>query len=288
MSWRLEARDLVIADLLHEHRTLTTTQISAMLFGSVRTCRNRLGVLRRLGFVDWFIPVRRGRRLPTHWVPGPLAARYVALRDGARPPTPKAVRESQDRVVATSHLAHIDATNQFFVDLIVRSRHDHDARLARWWSGPRTAAALGRRVHPDGHGVWRDAGREVAFFLETDLGNETQSVLAGKVGAYDRLRQAGGPAWPVLFWLPTAGREANLLARLNSTPLHGAVATANRQYADATGPAGPVWTVAGNRPGRVRLAELPTAPDVAGPFNPGPVALEQDPLHLLDPEPAVG
>src|SRR5688500_17593454 len=81
IAWRLEPRVLVIASLLCEHRTLTTAQISAMLFTSVRTCRNRLGVLRRLGLVDWFVPVRRGRQLPTHWVPGLLAARYVALRD---------------------------------------------------------------------------------------------------------------------------------------------------------------------------------------------------------------
>jgi hypothetical protein len=289
VSWRLQPRDVVLAELLHEHRTLTTAQISTMLFTSDRTCRNRLAVLRRLGVVDWFAPIRQGRRLATHWLPGLLAARYVALRDGARPPTAKAVRERQDRVVATSHLAHIDATNQFFVDLIARSRSRRTARLARWWSALRAAEAMGRRVHPDGHGVWRDGGREVAFFLETDLGTETQSVLAAKVTAYERLRLIGGPAWPVLFWLPTPAREANLLGRLEPmAPFAVPVATAHRRHGEAVGPADRVWTVAGAGSERVGLADLPAATGTAGMFDPGPPTADQDPLHLLEHEPAGG
>lgn len=70
-------------------------------------------------------------------------------------------------------------------------------------------------MHPDGHGVWSADGREVGFFLETDLGTENRSVLAAKLGPYYRLRAAGGPAWPVLFWMSTPAREANLLARLS-------------------------------------------------------------------------
>ena len=288
MSWRLQPRDYVVAGLLNEHRTLTTAQTSAMLFTSERTCRNRLGALHRLGFIDSFIPVRRGRRLMTHWVPGLLSARYVALRDGGRPPSAKAVRERQDRVVATSHLAHIDATNQFFVDLIASSLHHRGTRLARWWSGPRTAAALGRRVHPDGHGVWRVAGRETAFFLETDLGTENQTVLTAKLGPYHRLRAAGGPQWPVLFWLSTPAREANLLARLGqATPLNVTVATANRRSAEELGPSGAVWTVAETGRGRVRLVDLAgvtsTGTGSVGPLNPGSPTPDEDPLYLLQP-----
>ncbi|WP_204013148.1 replication-relaxation family protein [Virgisporangium aurantiacum] len=293
MSWRLQPRDYILAALLDEHRTLTTAQISAMLFTSERTCRNRLGALRRLGFVDGFIPIRRGRRLATHWLPGLLSARYVALRDGGRPPSPRVMRERQDRVVATSHLAHVDVTNQFFVDLIAHARRRPRGRLARWWSGTRTAAALGRRVHPDGHGVWRAGGREVAFFLETDLGTENQSVLAAKLGPYHRLQLAGGPGWPVLFWMSTPAREANLLARLGSaTRLGVPVATANQLHAREIGPAGRVWTVAGSGPGRVRLVDLASVAGsgtgTVGPLNPGPPTPDEDPLYLLRPadEPA--
>ena len=286
ISWRLETRDHVLAQLLHEHRTLTTSQITAILFASPRTCRNRLGVLRTFDFVDWFIPVRHGVRLPAHWVPGLLSARLIALRNGDKAPTAKALREIQDRVVATPHLGHIDGTNQFFVDLIAHARQHSETRLSRWWSGARTAAALGRRVHPDGHGAWRDAGREVGFFLEFDTGSESQPVVAAKLAPYRRLRIDGGPAWPVLFWLPTAAREANLHKRLaGMAPLGVTVATASREHAAHTvpaGPAGPVWKVAGNGRRRLHLAELPSQPGQPGPYHPGPPASDHDPLHLLN------
>src|SRR5215510_7884200 len=65
ISWRLQPRDYVLAHLLDEHRFLTTEQIAAILFTSMRTCRNRLDVLRRLGFLTWFMPVHATRgRLP--------------------------------------------------------------------------------------------------------------------------------------------------------------------------------------------------------------------------------
>jgi hypothetical protein len=288
ISWRLETRDYVLAELLHEHRTLTTSQITAILFTSQRTCRNRLGVLRKLDFVDWFIPVRHGLRLPAHWVPGLLSARLIALRNGEKAPTAKALREIQDQTVATSHLGHIDGTNQFFVDLIAHARHHSDTRLARWWSSAHTAAALGRRVHPDGHGVWRDGGREVGFFLEFDTGGESLAVVAAKLAPYRRLRIDGGPAWPVLFWLPTAAREANLHKRLaGMAPLGVTVATASREHAaqtasaGPTGPAGPAWKIAGNGRRRLHLAELPSHPGQPGPYHPGPPSPDQDPLHLL-------
>src|SRR5687767_1166941 len=77
ISWRLQPRDYVLAHLLDEHRFLTTEQITAILYRSARTCRNRLNELRRIGFVTWFMPVHpRHGRLPVHWMAGPLSARY--------------------------------------------------------------------------------------------------------------------------------------------------------------------------------------------------------------------
>src|SRR5436309_1525921 len=64
---RLGPRDYTLALLLDEHRVLTGPQITAILFGSPYTCRNRLHVLRRIGFVDRFIPYRPGVVAPVHW-----------------------------------------------------------------------------------------------------------------------------------------------------------------------------------------------------------------------------
>src|SRR6266508_1263478 len=97
ISWHLEPRDYVIAHLLAQHRFLTTDQITAILYTSPRTCRNRLNVLRQIGFIDWFMPVHPvAGRLPVHWVPGRLSARYVALYNGQPAPSSRAIRDERD------------------------------------------------------------------------------------------------------------------------------------------------------------------------------------------------
>ncbi len=282
VSRRLLPRDYTLALLLDEHRVLTTAQITAVLFGSARTCRNRLTVLRRIGFVDRFtIPHRPPGPAPECWLPGLLAARYAALARGQRPPSAAAVRDRQDAVLASSQLEHLLGVNQFFVDLLAHTRANPHTRLARWWPAARASAAAGRRVRPDGHGVFTDQDRTVAFWLEHDTGTETIGRLAGKVEAYRRLRADGGPGYPVLFWLPNPTREANLHRRLTSTPPSGIpVATAVADPA-GPGPAGPVWRLAGNGRRRLRLAELPYHPGRPGPYHPEPVTEQDDPLRLL-------
>jgi hypothetical protein len=156
-------------------------------------------------------------------------------------------------------LAHLVATNGFFVALTGHARTHHGTQLARWWNEARCREAVGTVVRPDGHGVWRDGAHAVPFWLETDLGTETLSRVVAKLDGYAALPPAR--AYPVLFWLPTAAREANLHTQLARTgvPDGVRVATAAADHADgaAGGPAGPVWRVAG-RPGRVALADLAT------------------------------
>jgi hypothetical protein len=292
VAWRLQPRDYVLAHLLDEHRFLTTDQVAAVLYHSPRTCRNRLDLLRRLGFVTWFLPVhpRRGR-LPLHWVPGPLSARYVALYHGRPVPTDKALRDDRDRLPAlatrTSHLAHDDGVHQFFVDLLAHSRTRPRARLLRWWSAAHIARAVNHNSHPDGHGVWRDGDRVVAFFLEHDNGTESHPVRAAKLAAYRTVRDKDGPAWPVLFWLPNRVQEAHLHDYLAGDTGGLVVATAARDAAAGPGPAGPVWRVVGDSRARLRLADLPDRPADGGPYHPGPPDPEDDPLYLLcdDPDP---
>lgn len=296
ISWRLEPRDYVVAHLLAEHGCLTTDQIAAVLFGSPRTCRNRLNVLRQLGFLDWFMPVhpRRGR-LPVHWVPGRLSARYVALYHGQPAPTARTVGDARDAHPSAAsrlgHLAHTDGVHQFFVDLLAHSRRNPGTRLARWWSAATTYQVVNHNTRPDGHGVWCDSDRQVAFFVEHDTGTETHAVRAGKLVGYRILRDAG-PSWPVLFWLPTTAVETHfhqhLAGRAGGT--HGVtVATAARDYAAGhDGPAGPVWALVGAGQSRLRLADLPGPVGAGGPYHPGPPSDEEDPLYLLrdDTDPA--
>src|SRR4051794_781446 len=210
IAHRLRPRDHTIAALLADHTTLTTDQLTGMLFDSPTTGRHRLHLLRRLDFLNRFTHTWPGAPGPVCWIPGPLGARYTALSRNSHPPTTKALRDRQDRIVASPTLRHLLAVNQFFVALLTRTRHDPSAALTRWWSERDTAAAFGHRIHPDGHGVWTDRHGETGFFLELDRGTEQISRLIAKLGPYRRLRAAGGPDHPVLFVLPGPVREQNL------------------------------------------------------------------------------
>jgi hypothetical protein len=284
---RLQPRDYVIAHLLDEHRTLTTPQIAALLFNSTATARNRLYRLRAAGWLDCFTPTRPGGRLPTHWVPGPLSAVYAAHNDGRAPASARTLRQQREAVAVSAQLEHADGANQFFIDLLAHARTHSGSRLTRWWPPTRASAATGRRIHPDGHGVWQDDGRQVGFWLEHDTGTETVGRLTDKLDPYRRLRRDGGPDYVLLFHLPSTAREANLHRRLatavrdrpnDGVPDLGITVATCCHHED---PAGRVWKVVGNGRGRYRLADLPSHPGRPGPYHPGPPTPEQAPLHLL-------
>lgn len=282
---RLQPRDQAVAELLVEHRTLTTSQLAAVLFPSLASARARLYRLRQLNWVECFTPIRAAGRLETHWVAGLLAARYVAVQQGVPPPTTRASRDRLESIAAGSHLEHGDGANQVFIDLLVHASTRPDAVLARWWGPARTAAALGQRVHPDGHGVWCEAQRQVGLLLEFDTGTEVLSRVAAKIAPYARLRRDGGPDYPVLFVLPGPTREANLHRHLNgqAARLGVTVATTNPAAVAKSpdGLAGAVWKIAGNGRSRHRLIELPHHLGEPGPYHPGPPTPDQDPLYRL-------
>jgi len=280
ISTRLRPRDYTIAHLLDQHIVLTTTQLSLVFFDSPITCQHRLHALRRLRFIDRFVRNRPGTPRPLCWVSGPLSARYVALSGGNVPPTLKALRERQDRVFSSPRLDHLLGINEFFIQLLVHARHSPHSRLARWWSERDTSAAYGRRVQPDGHGVWVDGGRSVGFFLEYDTGTEPLGRLVGKLASHRRLRGDGGPSYPVLFVLPSRAREQNLHRRF-AEGMGVGVVVATTSPESGTDPAGAVWRLVGNGRHRLTLADLNSSHGQAGPINPGTPTLAQDPLLVL-------
>jgi len=92
----------------------------------------------------------------------------------------------------------------------------------------------------------------VTFFLEYDTGTEPLTELIRKLLGYARFAAAGGPRWPVLFWLPAADREHHLHQRLAAGGgLPVPVATAIHSAA----PAGRSWWLHGH-PGQLTLDEL--------------------------------
>lgn len=268
---QLTDRDRLLLDWLADHKVLTTFQICHALFGSLDFAQRRLLKLHRLGLVDRFRPLRAGGgSYPWHYVLDQLGAELVAGSRGEKPPRRGETVERMRRVATSRNLDHLLGLNQFFIDLAGYARVHPPARLERWWSEQRCAqpgafaTAVISSVRPDGHGIFAEDSRCLAFYLEWDRGGESQRVLAAKLADYARHVALGGPAWPVLFCLPATGREANLHEMLDEIGPVVPVATLARDSLDAgDSPAGAVWLVHGDNDAPRRLIDLADLGDPA-------------------------
>lgn len=248
----LTRRDRQILTLLDRHHVLTTDQIRRLHFQNLRTCQARLGVLAGLDLLDRFrFAFPGGGSEPWHWTLGLAGARFQAATRGQPIPTAPVHRQHVLRLAASPSLRHLLTTNEFFVRLHHHARTDSTCRLDRWWS-EKTATAKFLSIHPDGHGIYTHHDRSVGFHLECDRGSESLPRLIAKLRAYAQLIHSGGPRYPVLFWLPSPVREANLQQQLRDVDTTVPVATATHD----DDPAGPVWLPAGGNE-RVHLTDLP-------------------------------
>jgi hypothetical protein len=267
----LTGRDRAMLALLDDHQVLTADQLARTFFTHLRTCQLRLNVLRGLDLLDRFRFARPyGGTEPWKWVLGTAGARFQAAATGRAAPTDRAHREHLLRLSANPALGHLLTVNEFFARLHHPARSTPTAarpgqaaqavRVQRWWS-ERTATARFPGIQPDGHGLWTAHGATVGYFLEVDLGSENLARLVGKLPGYARLAAAGGPTYPVLFWLGSPEREANLQQLLRADPPQVPVATATHD----TDPASAVWLPVDGWQ-RLRLDELPCdhGPHVAG------------------------
>jgi hypothetical protein len=267
----LGPRDRLLLRLLADHQVLTTPQVHALLFPSLRRAQRRLTVLHRAGFLDRFRHRQgHGGSQPWRWTLGPLGFALDAAARGHAPPTSRQIWARQHAIAASPRLDHLLGVNQFFVDLLAHARAHPGSRLARWWS-EQQATALFRGIHPDGHGLWQEAGGTVGFFLEHDTGSENLQRLVTRLASYDKLAHAGGPAYPVLFWLHSPIREAHLHHLLQGTRTRCPVATGVRAASPAAsaGPAAAVWRLAGAaEDDRLALRQLGGAHGLDCPVNP--------------------
>jgi hypothetical protein len=255
LAGRLTDRDRRLCQLLHEHRVLTTGQLTQLAFPSTNAAEHRLTILHRLRLVDRFRPHHHPGSAPYHYVLGPLGAAVLAAHhngDAAQ------LGYRRDRTLALAHshrLHHLVGVNGFFCALAQHARHHQDAELERWWSEHRCTQHWGGLVRPDGFGRWREHHRRVDFFLEYDRGTEAPHRLAGKLPGYLDLIRASGIATPLLVWLPTPAREATTRQALTGTSLP--VATATLSPDDS--PAGPLWLPLQGSGPRRRLIDLTSA-----------------------------
>ena len=306
LAGRLTNRDRWLLRMLHEHRVLTTTQITQLAFGTTRAATARLLTLYQHQAVDRFRPLAPAGSAPWHFVLGPAGAHVLAAEDAI---TTGQLGYRRDRALAIAlspRLAHTAGVNSFFTALAASARASGQAGLDCWWSEQRCAAIWGDLARPDAYGRWHEHGpagtASTDFFLEYDTGTEDLPRLVAKLAGYQALAARTAIATPVLFWLHSPKREAALHARLAAADtgwlIRVPVATATPAMQDEDGPAGQVWLPAGLAACRIRLARLaatwpaaastpadPPGADRAAPTggsSPSPGAL---PWHAPSPAP---
>ncbi|MGW5052345.1 replication-relaxation family protein [Actinokineospora sp. NPDC004072] len=282
MWFRLVDRDRRLLALLAEHKVLTTNQIAAIEFLSVRRAQDRLRHLRELGVVFAFREsYLRGGTSQTRYALGYLGARLIAAQRAEKPPAPKAYTESLERLALWPKLDHQLGVNDFFCALAAHrnparlretGREGEVSGLTQWWSEKRCTEFFwkylggGRetRLRPDGYGCWEESGRVVRFFLEHDTGTESLAKVTAKLDDYGAFpTDAFGV---LLFSVHSVRREIALRTALRRA-LAGndpgfVIATAARGHGHADDSAGPIWGLWTPHSGdsvlrRYRLAELP-------------------------------
>ncbi|MER7889418.1 replication-relaxation family protein [Micromonospora sp. NPDC094482] len=270
---QLTDRDRVLLGWLYDHGVLTSFQIARALFSSLDFCQRRLRTLYRLRLVARFRPQRAdGGSYPYHYVIDQLGAEVVAAGRDERPPRRDHARVERRRWTSSRSLAHRLGVNGFFTDMAGHARTHPNAELIEWLSeaacqrsamftrreDPGLVRAYQPRVRPDGYGLWAEGGVMVPFFVEYDTGGEQLSVLVGKLDGYRELFATIGRVWPVLFWLHSAAREANLRRLFADTAPQVPLATGARDRAATAGlcPAEAVWAVRAGGGRRYRLVDL--------------------------------
>ncbi|MGW6054458.1 replication-relaxation family protein [Streptomyces sp. NPDC055189] len=269
---RLTPRDRWLARLLHEHRVLTTHQITELAWPSARAANQRLLQLYKWRVLDRFQPFLTYGSAPMHYVLDIAGAAVLAREDGVEISD---LRYRHDHSIGVAHslqLDHLLGTNGFFTALTASARsRPGTGRLTAWWSEARCRRHFGDIVRPDAYGRWQEESRELEWFLEYDSGSERPAArVSGKLPRYARLAHQTGITTPVLIWTPSAQREARLrpalaaalmaLADPACVPL--ATASAEPLPDTAPGPAGARWLplTPPDRPTRrLRLSELPAA-----------------------------
>jgi predicted transcriptional regulator len=260
----LTARDWRLLGWLYDHDVLTSFQIAHALFPSLNYAQRRLTELTALGLVERFRPLRmQGGSYPYHYALAHLGTEVVAASRKQEPPRRAVSKTRLHRIATSRNLDHRLGINQFFTDLAGHERQHGNSRLFHWWpdtklrgfSPPGVNAYL--IVFADALGVWQEDDRTVACYFEYDTGTEALAVLVDKLDGYRGMRDRGGPAWPVLFWLHSATREAHLHRRLDAARPTVPVASCSRDRTDGKSPAEAIWYLHGTTAPLLRLGELP-------------------------------
>ncbi|MGW3956985.1 replication-relaxation family protein [Streptomyces sp. NPDC004752] len=246
LSRTLTARDLWLTRMLHEHRVLTTHQIAALAYTSLRSAQRRLRTLHQHAVLDSFRPLTQTGSAPEHYTLGPAGAAVLAAHTGCDP-TDLGWRPSHTgRIAYSPSLGHDLGVNELLARLTAHGRITATAGLPLWLSERSCARRWGDIIRPDAYAHWHDGDQVLPFFLEYDTGSQPLARVEAKLTGYAAFATSANARPALLIHTRTASRDQAVRRRL-ATParqLDLNIATSSADFT-TTEPWGPWWSPLG-------------------------------------------
>ncbi|MGW2057764.1 replication-relaxation family protein [Streptomyces sp. NPDC001840] len=242
LARRLTSRDLWLTRILHEHRVLTTHQITRLAYTSLRSAQRRLRTLHHHTVLDSFRPLTASGSAPEHYTLGPAGAALLAAHASLAPAALGWRPTHTGRIAYSPSLGHDLGVNELLTHLAAHTRNTAEAGLALWLSERSCARRWGDIVRPDAYAHWHHNGLLLPFFLEYDTGSQTLHRVEAKLAGYAAFTTATGTRPALLIHTRTQSRDHTLRHRLADAAreLDLRVATSSADYTTSD-PWGPWW-----------------------------------------------
>ncbi|MEW1659161.1 replication-relaxation family protein [Streptomyces sp. NPDC093707] len=259
LSRNLTDRDLWLVHMLHEHRVLTTHQVTRLAYPSLRTAQRRLRTLHQHAVLDSFRPLTVSGSAPEHYALGPAGAILLAAHTGLDTTTLGWDASAIGRIAYSPCLGHDLGVNELLTHLAARTHTAPTTALRLWLSERSAARRWGDIIRPDAYAHWHHGDRLLPFFLEYETGSQALARVEAKLPGYAAFTATTGTRPALLIHTRTQCRDQALRHRLAGTvhELGLLVATASADLTTTT-PWGPWWAPLHPDAHRVTLAELAT------------------------------
>ncbi len=255
-SW-LTGRDLWLVRMLHEHRVLTTPQITRLAFTTARSAQRRLQLLHQHNVLDSFRPLVQTGSAPEHYTLGKAGATLLAAHAGIDAADIGWRPTSTGRIAYSPYLGHDLGVNEQLTQLAAQARTRPATGLTLWLSERSCARRWGDIIRPDAYAHWTDGDRVLPFFLEYDTGSQTLARVEAKLPGYAAFTTTTGTRPVLLLLTRTQSRDLALRRRLAdpARELELRIATSSLDFTTDT-PWGPWWAPLALGTCRTALSEL--------------------------------
>ncbi|MEV7523728.1 replication-relaxation family protein [Streptomyces sp. NPDC091371] len=258
----LTPRDLWLARMLHEHRVLTTHQITSLAYTSLRSAQRRLRTLHDSGVLDSFRPLTQTGSAPEHYTLGPAGAAVLAAHAGCDLADLGWRPSHTGRIAYSPSLGHDLGVNELLTHLAARARTGTTplAGLNIWLSERSCARRWGDIVRPDAYAEWQEGEARLSFLLEYDTGSQPLPRVEAKLVGYAAFCTTTSTQPALLIHTRTHSRDQALRRRLAAPAreLGLSVATSSADFTTSS-PWGPWWSpLQGGDTSRTTLTQLAT------------------------------